>query len=412
MTAEIISIGDELLIGQVVNTNASWMARELNKAGIGIHQVTTISDIRQHILSALDQAAGRTDVILLTGGLGPTRDDITKNTLCEFFNSRLVFDEAVYEDIGRLFGTRGIKISELNRKQAEIPEVCTPIRNKNGTAPGMWFEKDKKIFVSMPGVPFEMQAMMTEYVVPHLQKRYSTISLLHKTIITIGIPESVLASKIEHWETHLPENMKLAYLPQPGSVRLRITAKGKDKEILEKLVEKEITKLNHIIPGVIVGYDEEQIESVIGKLLLEHHKTVSTAESCTGGYIAHLITSVAGSSGYFKGSVIAYSNEVKISLTGVSDSSLKEFGAVSEQVAIEMAIGIKNSLMTDYSVATTGIAGPTGGTSVKPVGTTWIAISTPEKTFARHFMMGDNRERNIRKTAIMALDMLRKELVR
>lgn len=411
MTAEIISIGDELLIGQVVNTNASWMAREFNQAGIKIHQVTTISDNRQHILSALTEASKRAELILITGGLGPTRDDITKGTLCEYFNTRLIFSDTVFKDIKLLFGIRGLQISELNKKQAEIPETCIPIKNNNGTAPGMWFEKDGKIYISMPGVPFEMQAMITETVIPQLLKRFKTGTIAHKTIITLGIPESVLAAKIENWETNLPENLRLAYLPQPGSVRLRLTATGDNKEILEKQIAGETDKLFQIIPEAIIGFDEDQIESIVGKLLLESNQTVSTAESCTGGYIAHLITSVSGSSGYFKGSVIAYSNEIKESILGVSKNTLLNSGAVSEQTAIEMAIGVKNKLKTDYSIAATGIAGPGGGTSAKPVGTTWIALSTPEKTFAEYYFMGNHRERNIRKTAVTALNMLRKSLI-
>lgn len=411
MTAEIISIGDELLIGQVVNTNSAWMAREFNRAGIKIHQVSTVSDNRQHILSSLDDASERVDLVLITGGLGPTKDDITKSTLCEYFNTRLVFSQQVFDDIKKLFGLRGIQITELNRKQAEIPEACTRIKNENGTAPGMWFEKNNKIYISMPGVPFEMQAMVTQTVIPELLKRFTTGAIIHKTILTYGIPESVLAKKIEDWEDRLPQNIRLAYLPQPGSVRLRLSATGESKSDLEKQIQAETDKLHKIIPDAIIGYDDDQLESLTGKLLLEKGRTLSTAESCTGGYIAHLITSVAGSSEYFKGSVIAYSNEIKESILGVSHQSLVDFGAVSEQVAIEMAEGVKKKLNTDYAIATTGIAGPGGGTATKPVGTAWIAIATPDKTFARHFLTGEHRGRNISKTALAALNMLRKLLI-
>lgn len=412
MRAEIISIGDELLIGQVINTNSSWMAKEFNQAGIHIHQVTTISDDKDHILSALAEASGRADLILITGGLGPTKDDITKSTLCEYFKTHLVFSDSIFGDIKSLFGKRGMQISDLNRKQAEIPAGCIPIKNNNGTAPGMWFEKEGKIYISMPGVPFEMKAMVTDFVIPQISKRFRTGAIVHKTIITMGVPESVLAAKIEKWEDRLPSNIRLAYLPQPGLVRLRLTASGESRNILEKQIAGEVTRLNAIIPDVIIGYNEDQIESVIGRLLTEEKKTLSTAESCTGGYIAHLITSVPGSSEYFRGSVVAYSNDIKEKLLGVSADTFGDHGAVSKETAIEMAKGVKQRLMTDYAITTTGVAGPGGGTAEKPVGTTWIAIATPEFIKAEHFLMGNLRESNIRRTAVIALSMLRKALIR
>ncbi len=408
--AEIISIGDELLIGQVVNTNASWLGIEFNLAGISIHQITAVSDDRNHILTALAEAGSRADIILITGGLGPTKDDITKQVLCEYFNTRLVFNEEVYQNIERLFGARGVKISELNRKQAEVPESCIPIPNSNGTAPGMWFENEGKIYISMPGVPYEMKEMVTRSIIPWLQKRLKTGAIVHKTVMTIGVPESVLANKIENWEDQLPNNIKLAYLPQPGSVRLRLSAKGDDKILLENQVFREIKKLKDILPDEISAFDDEPIFETIGKLLREKNKTLSTAESCTGGYIAHLVTSVAGSSDYFKGSVIAYSNEIKINLLGVNPLSIEKFGAVSEQVVTEMAEGARRILKTDYAIAVSGIAGPGGGTDEIPVGTTWIAIASAEKTITRRLQLGDHRERNIIRTAFSALDMLRKTL--
>jgi nicotinamide-nucleotide amidase len=410
LTAEIISIGDELLIGQVVNTNAAWMGVEFNQAGIKIQQVTTISDDRNHILSALHEASQHVELILITGGLGPTKDDITKETLCEFFNTRLVFNHDIYENIIKLFGIKGLQISELNRKQAEVPEACKPIENSNGTASGMWFEKEGRIYISMPGVPYEMKAMVKDTIIPELLKRFNTGAIVHKTIMTQGIPESVLAQKIENWEDGLPKNFKLAYLPQPGAVRLRLTASGPDKYLLEQMINVEIAKLQNIIPGDISGYDDEQLNETIGKLLREKGKTLSTAESCTGGYIAHLITLVPCSSDYFKGSIIAYANEAKEALLGVRNQSLIEYGAVSEQVVIEMAEGARTKLQTDFAIATSGIAGPGGGTDEKPVGTTWIAIATPDKTIAGYFLMGNHRERNIRKTAATALNMLRKSI--
>lgn len=410
MKAEIISIGDELLIGQVVNTNASWLGVEFNLAGISIHQITAISDDRNHILTALKEAGHRADIIIITGGLGPTKDDITKQVLCEYFNTSLVFNEEAYQNIERLFGARGVKISELNRKQAEVPESCIPIPNLNGTAPGMWFEKEGKIYISMPGVPYEMKIMVSGSVIPWLQNRFKSGAIVHKTVMTMGIPESVLANKIEYWEDHLPRNMKLAYLPQPGAVRLRLTAKGDDKILLENQVNHEIEKLKEILPDEISAFNDEPIFETIGRLLREKGRTLSTAESCTGGYIAHLITSLAGSSDYFKGSVIAYSNEVKINILGVNPLSIEKFGAVSEQVVLEMAENAKRILATDYAIAVSGIAGPGGGTAEKPVGTTWICIASPKKTIARRLQLGDHRERNIIRTAFAALDMLRKTM--
>lgn len=410
-TAEIISIGDELLIGQVINTNASWISEQLNLAGIEVHQVTTISDNREHILTTLQEAEKRVDIILITGGLGPTKDDITKETLCEYFDTKLVFSEDVFENIVKLFGKRGLTLSSPNRKQAEIPECCTAIINNHGSAAGMWFEKDEKIFVSLPGVPFEMKPIMIEYIIPEIQKRFKTHSIVHKTVLTQGIGESWLAQKIEDWEDNLPQNIKLAYLPQPGIVRLRLSAVGEIKIALENQVDEEINKLLPLIPKYFYGYNNDQLYEIIGELLRDKKQSLSTAESCTGGYIAHLITSVAGSSDYFKGSVVAYANEIKQQLLGVKEKSLIDFGAVSELVVKEMAEGVRQKFTTDYAIATSGVAGPGGGTEEKPVGTTWIAIATPNKTITQHFLFGEHRERNIRKTALTALNMLRKELL-
>ena len=411
MKAEIISIGDELLIGQVINTNASWISEQLSLAGIRVHQVSTISDNREHILTAFKEAEKRVDIILITGGLGPTKDDITKETLCEYFDTQLVFNEEVFKNITRLFGKRGLTISAPNRKQAEIPVSCTPITNNHGSAAGMWFEKEGKVFVSMPGVPFEMKPMITETIIPEIKKRHKTHTIVHKTVLTQGIGESWLAQKIEAWEDKLPDNIKLAYLPQPGIVRLRLTAVGENKKALEHQVDKEIKKLLTIIPEYFFGYDNDELSAIVGELLRKKGQTVSTAESCTGGYIAHLITSVAGSSDYFKGSVVAYANEIKQQFLGVQEQSIIDFGAVSDKVVKEMAEGARKKFHTDFAIATSGIAGPGGGTKDKPVGTTWIAIATPNKTITQHFLMGEHRERNIRKTALTALNMLRKELM-
>ncbi len=411
---EIINIGDELLIGQVVNTNASWMAEQLSLSGFRVHQVTIVSDSREHILQAFTEAEKRVEIVLISGGIGPTKDDITKITLCEFFNTRLVFNQDAFDAVEKMFARRGYPVTELNRQQAELPAGCTGIPNPVGTARGMWFEKDrapgeKTIFVSMPGVPFEMKAMMTDYVIPWLKKIFHTPFILHRTILTQGIGESFLAARIADWENGLPGNLKLAYLPQPGIVRLRLSGTGNEDQVRLQTGEA-VAKLEQLIPDYIFGYDEDTLEEIVGKLLLQRNATLATAESCTGGYLAHLITGVPGSSAYFKGSVVAYANSIKESILGIDPENLKNFGAVSEQVVTQMALSAKNRFKADYVIATSGIAGPGGDTPEKPVGTTWIAIATPEKVFASHYLLGDSRDRNIRRTALQALNLLRKAI--
>jgi nicotinamide-nucleotide amidase len=418
MNIEIINIGDELLIGQVINTNASWMGEQLGLAGFKAHQFTVIGDSREQILEALGRASERCEVILISGGIGPTKDDITKTTLCEFFETSLVFDEEAFMDVENLFSLRGYKVTELNRQQAFLPANCKSIPNRNGTARGMWFEKEirtdgrqgKTVFVSMPGVPFEIKAMMTDYVIPELTRRFHPKTIYHKTILTQGIGESFLASIIEKWEDDLPAWIKLAYLPQPGIVRLRLTGTGDDRELVRREVEIQVEKLSDLIPEYIFGTDDDCLEAIVGQILLERNQTLATAESCTGGYIAHLLTSIPGSSGYFRGSVIAYDNTVKENLLGVMPETILKFGAVSSEVVTEMAIGAQTSLNTDYVIAVSGIAGPGGGTAEKPVGTIWIAIATPDEVFSHQFHFGDSRDRNIRRTALQALNMLRKKL--
>jgi nicotinamide-nucleotide amidase len=412
MTVEIITIGDELLIGQVIDTNSAWIAEQLNMIGIRVYQITSISDNREHILNTLKEAETRAEIILITGGLGPTKDDITKLTLCEYFKTKLVFNEEAYKNIENLFILRGFKVTELNRLQAEVPENCTPLMNSNGTAPGMWFAQNNRIFVSMPGVPFEMKTMMTGQVIPRLASMFDSVYIVHKTILTQGVGESFLAKTIEEWENALPENIKLAYLPQPGLVRLRLTAIGNDKTELLAILEEQDQKLRKIIPDFIFGYNDDTMELVVGMLLRKLKMTVSTAESCTGGYIAHLITEVPGSSDYFIGSVVAYANKIKKDELGVKAESLERYGAVSEAVVCEMAEGIRKKFRTDFSVATSGIAGPDGGTKEKPVGTTWIAVATPEKVVSQKFLFGEHRGRNIQKAALAALNMLRMELLK
>lgn len=412
MIAEIISIGDELLVGQVVNTNATWIAQHLHETGIPVKQISAISDDAEEIKKAIDLAFSRADVILVTGGLGPTKDDITKYTLCTYFDTHLVFHQPSYDNIVRLFGGRGLKISEVNRKQAEIPANCIPLLNLNGTAPGMWFERDNKILVSLPGVPFEMEAMIEKYVLPRLAGEDNDRIVAHKTILTQGIGESYLSELIKEWEENLPANMKLAYLPQPGIVRLRLTAYGESKEKTLNEIDNQVKSLQQIIPDLIFGYGNDTMEQVVGRLLKEKHVTLSTAESCTGGYLAHLVTSVPGSSDYYRGSVIAYSNQVKQELLNVKEDSLRMYGAVSEEVVKEMAEGARHHLKTDFAVSISGIAGPDGGTLEKPVGTVWIAVASKTGIIAQKFMFGEHRGRNIRRAALAGLNMLRLKLVR
>jgi nicotinamide-nucleotide amidase len=410
MLAEIITIGDELLIGQVIDTNSAWMAEQLNMVGIRVHQITSISDNEEHILTTLKEASTRAQLILITGGLGPTKDDITKHTLCKYFDTTLVFSEDAYKNVERLFAARGVAVTELNRLQAMVPANCKVIPNPNGTAPCMWFEKEGCIYVSMPGVPFEMKAIMEEQIIPRLLDKLNQV-IIHRTILTEGVGESMLASIIEPWEGSLPSYIKLAYLPQPGMVRLRLTAYGTDRTELQDAITKAEKELYPYAGKFIYGFDDDTMESVIGKLLRKKGMTLSTAESCTGGNIAQLITSIAGSSDYFKGSVVAYANEIKEEFLGVPHQVLVEHGAVSEQTVIAMAEGIRKRFLTDYSIAVSGIAGPTGGTEEKPVGTTWIAVATPKETIARKFLFGDHRGRNIRKASVSGLNMLRSKLV-
>ena len=410
MKAEIINIGDELLIGQVVNTNASWMATELTLAGVNVVQITAIADHEKAIGNALDQAAGRADIILMTGGLGPTKDDITKKVLASYFNSEMIFHEPTFEQVKAIFKARHFEVSDVNRNQALIPEKCTPLFNKNGTAPGMWFEQNNKVFVSMPGVPFETKVMMKEQVIPKLKEFFKLKSIVYKTVMTTGLGESFLAEKIKDWENNLPENIKLAYLPQPGIVRLRLTAKGENEAQLRKEIDLQVNKLHMLVDDLIFGYDDVTMEEVIGQLLTKSGKTLATAESCTGGYIAQMITSVAGSSNYFMGSVVSYSNQAKINLLNVPEQAIEQHGAVSKSVVEAMATGARKKFNTDYAVSTSGIAGPSGGTDEKPVGTTWIALATPNGVKSKLFHFGEHRGRNIRRAALAALDMLRLEI--
>jgi len=412
MKAQIINIGDELLMGQVINTNAAWLGQQLILSGIRVVRTELIPDQREAIIEALEEAGKRADLVLITGGLGPTKDDITKFTLCEFFNTELVMHQPTQQDIEERFRIRGYQMTEVNRKQAEIPMNCIPIRNLNGTAPGMWFEQAKTIFISLPGVPYELKPMVSDFILPRLKEQFNLPAIVHKTILTQGKGESWIAEMIADWENGLPSNIKIAYLPQPGIVRLRLTATGDDYKTTNNLVEMKAGELIKHIPEYFFGYDDDLLEEIVGGLLKKHGKTLSTAESCTGGYIAHLITSIPGSSAYFNGSVVAYSNEIKESILKVSKETMITYGAVSKETVMEMASGIRNHFKTDYAIAVSGVAGPDGGSEEKPVGTTWIAIATPEKVFANKYLFGDHRGRNIRIAAVTALNMLRKQLIR
>lgn len=411
MKAEIITIGDEILIGQIVDTNSAWIGDFFNTNGIEIYQITSVRDEKEQIIRTIAEAEKHVDLIILTGGLGPTRDDITKNALCEYFNTSLVYHEGTLEKIKKVFQNRGYSFNKLNRDQALVPKNCTVLFNKTGTAPGMWFEKNGTIIVSVPGVPFEMKYLVEFEIVPRLIKSGKTKAIFHKTVLTQGLPESMLAEKIEDWETKLPSNIKLAYLPNPMAVRLRLSARGDNKEKLQKQVETQIEKLNEIIPENIFGFDNETLAEVVGRELKKSNKTLSVTESCTGGYISHLITSIPGSSEYYKGSLTAYSNEVKMNLLKVKDETLNKYGAVSEAVASEMVLGVKKALNTDYAIATTGIAGPEGGTKEKPVGTVWVAVAGENEIITKKFTFGNNRERNIIWSSQTALQMLRRLVI-
>lgn len=413
---EIITIGDEILIGQIVDTNSAFIAQLLNQNGMSVKQISSVSDDREHILKALDEAKSRADIILITGGLGPTKDDITKKTLCEYFNTTMRFDEGAYQDVVNIFASFGKEVTPLNRMQAEVPAICEVIHNYNGTAPCMWFDVDGKIFVSMPGVPYEMKALMKDQVVPKLIARFNFPKIYHKTILTQGIGESTLSEMISDWEDSLAAvNIKLAYLPSPGMVRLRLSTKGPDEVVLIKNVEAKIEEVKPIISDFIYGYEiygeeKESLEMMVGKLLKDKKKTVSTAESCTGGFISHLLTKVPGSSEYYIGSVISYAYEIKETELGVPHDIILKHGAVSQPVVEQMAKAIREKYKTDFSISASGIAGPGGGTDDKPVGTVWVAVATPTKVISEKFLFGTNRERNIQKTANVALNMLKKEL--
>jgi nicotinamide-nucleotide amidase len=411
MKAAIITIGDELLIGQTIDTNSAWIGSELSKSGFDVYRIISVHDRREDIIYALNEAKGKADVVVITGGLGPTSDDITKQTLCQYFNTRLVTNLEVLGMIEEMMRHRNYVINENNRRQAEVPESCTVLKNGMGTAPGMWFEKDGTIFISMPGVPYEMKYIMTEHVLPELNKRFTSQIIIHRNIMTYGTFEAKLAEILAGFEARLSKEIKLAYLPASGIIKLRLTATGKERPHLEKVLNDTATDLYKIIPEFIYGENEETLEMVIGKILIAKKKTVCTAESCTGGEIAHMITSIQGSSAYYKGSVVAYANSAKTELLDVPKDLIEKYGAVSEEVVRAMAIGAKNRLKTDFAVATSGIAGPDGGTEEKPVGTIWMAVASENEVIAEKRVFGNERINNIRRFSLAALNLLRKQLI-
>lgn len=407
----VLSIGDELLIGQTLNTNVHWISQRMNEIGIDVIHHITLSDDENDIIQCLDNALISSDIILITGGLGPTSDDITKDVLCEYFGGKLVFNEEAFKNIERIFSLRQRWINEATRQVAFLPDVCEVIQNKNGTAAGMIFTKNKKTIVSMPGVPYEMYAMVTDDVIPYLKNNYRLPFIIHYNILTAGVGETLLAERLESFEKNKAARIKLAYLPNVGKVRLRLTIKGDDKEEIKKIIDEAKKEVVSCIEKYIYGYDDDLLEAKIGELLLECNLSIGTAESCTGGYIAHLITSVAGSSRYFKGSVVSYSNDIKSSILKVKESTLEQFGAVSEQTVSEMLDGALQQLKVDIAIAVSGVAGPDGGTPEKPVGTVFIGIASKEKKIIKMLSFTNNRERNIQLSAISALVLLRNFLL-
>lgn len=411
MNASIITIGDEILIGQIVDTNSAWIAENLSLLGISVIEMLSISDNREHILAGLKKYESLVDLVIISGGLGPTRDDITKQTLAEYFNSELVENKTVLENIRELFSLRGLHPSPVNELQAMVPACCTVLKNPSGTAPGMWFEKGNTIFISLPGVPYELMDIFNTGVLPMLAKRLNGLVLAHKTVMTQGIPESYLAEIIKDWETNLPSHIKLAYLPRPGIVRLRLTGVGATREAIEGELGIEIEKLKDILQTNIFSYSDEPLELVIGQMLSKAGQSLVTAESCTGGNIARLLTSIPGSSEYFSGSIIAYSNEIKTAHLHVQPELITLHGAVSREVVEAMAGNARKLFKSDYAIATSGIAGPGGGSKDKPIGTTWIAVSSPDSVISKQFNFGEHRGRNIEKASYAALNMLRKVIL-
>jgi nicotinamide-nucleotide amidase len=413
MLAEIITIGDEILIGQITDTNSKWIAEQLDEIGVSVYQITSIQDDKEHILKALAEAEKNADIIILTGGLGPTKDDITKHTLAGYFNDELIFQDDIADHIKHLFAKINYAYTKMDLQQAMLPREATILKNEWGTASGMWFNNNEKVIISLPGVPNEMKGLMRDHVLNKLQQSFHLPFIIHKTLLTYGMGESRVSGRIENWETNLPKMIKLAYLPSYGRLRLRLTAKGENKELLEKSLGEEIDKLQKIIGDILVGFDEtETIEESINKLLTQRDQNLSIAESCTGGNIAKMITSVPGASNFFMGSIVTYSANIKTDVLHVSKKTIEEFTVISAEVVKEMALNCKKLFNTDYAIASTGNAGPTVDKSDKTVGVVYIAIATPDKVLIEEFNFGKPREKVILRASVKSLEMLRQEILK
>ena len=414
MKATIVTIGDEILIGQIIDSNSSFIAKSLDKIGVEISEMISISDNKKHILDTFQKLQNQVDLVIITGGLGPTKDDITKKTFCDYFEDILVINPKVEAHVIDLIErVMQRPASQMNKDQALVPSKCTVLHNQVGTAPGMWIKKENTVFISLPGVPYEMKYLVENEIIPRVVKEYKRPYIIHKTILTYGQGESLVAERIENWENNLPECIKLAYLPSPGRVRLRLSARGTDKEFLEKSIEENVVSLTKIIGDIIVGFeDNETIEVVLGRLLTSNKQTISLAESCTGGKISQVISAVSGASKYYKGAVVCYDTQVKIDILGVSETLIKEHSVVSAQVATAMALQVQKRLKTDYAIATTGNAGPTKGDSDAEIGTVFIAIATPKEVIVEEFNFGQPREKVIDRAVNKAFEMLQKEILK
>ena len=414
MKATIVTIGDEILIGQIVDTNSGFIAKSLDRIGVEVTEMISISDDKNHILDTFAKLQNKVDVVIVTGGLGPTKDDVTKKTFCDYFNDELVVNPEVLAHVTQLIeGFYKRPISQINKDQALVPSTCTILHNQVGTAPGMWMKKENTVFISLPGVPYEMKYLVENEIIPKIVREYKRPYIIHKTILTYGQGESMVAERIENWENNLPEFIKLAYLPNPGRVRLRLSARGTDKEFLESALEENIKSLAAIIGDIIVGYEEDEtIESVVGKILTRQNKTLSTAESFTGGKVGYALSAIPGSSKYYKGTIVSYATEAKVNVLGISQDLIDKHSVVSAEVASAMALKVKEILKTDYAIATTGNAGPTKGDSDAEIGTVFLAIATPNDIIVEEFNFGQPREKVIDRATIKSLEILQKEILK
>jgi nicotinamide-nucleotide amidase len=414
LKATIVTIGDEILIGQIIDTNSGYIAKALDRIGVETHELLSISDNKQHILETLVKLQNKVDLVIITGGLGPTKDDITKHTFCEYFEDTLVINQEVQAHVIELIEkVMNRPASQMNKDQALVPSKCQVLFNKVGTAPGMWMKKEDTVYISLPGVPYEMKYIVENEIIPKIVKEYERPYIIHKTIMTYGQGESLVAERIEDWENSLPEFVKLAYLPSPGRVRLRLTARGKDKELLEVAINNNVDALAKIIGDIIVGFDEDEtIAVVLGRQLTKNNLTIAVAESCTGGKIAQELTAVPGASNYFRGGVVSYASDTKVSMLGVSEETIAQFSVVSAEVATEMALGVQKVMKSDYAIATTGNAGPSKGDADATVGTVFIAIATPNGVLVEEFNFGQPREKVIDRTVNKAFELLQKEILK